>query len=311
MLDGIKSDADRFMLHGLPDRVEVTKLKVSGNSKTATPQEKAFRDLFKDGEKSAYGIVVNSFNELEPEYVKELAKVKDKKVWCIGPVSGSLCNKDNIMDIVERGNKAEINHHECVKWLDAREPASVLYVCFGSLMQISTNQTIEIGLGLESTNRPFIWCIRNKINELEKWFSEQGFEERVKDRGLIVHGWAPQVLILSHCTIGGFLTHCGWNSTLEAISSGVPMVTWPHFGDQFLNEIFIVEVLKIGVRIGVDTPVSFEEDKGQEIVNKDNVKRAIECLMDQGEKGNSRRNIACELAELAKRAMDEGGVFLS
>ncbi|GKD29676.1 hypothetical protein Tco_1240454 [Tanacetum coccineum] len=88
------------------------------------------------------------------------------------------------------------------------------------------------------------------------------------------------------------------------------MVTWPHFGDQFLNEIFIVEVLKIGVRIGVDTPVSFEEDKGQEIVNKDNVKMAIECLMDQGEEGNSRRNIACELAELANRAMDEGGLLI-
>lgn len=309
MLDGIKSDSERFVLNGLPDRVEVTKLKVSGNSETTTPEEKAFRDRFKEGEKLAYGIVVNSFNELEPEYVKELSKVKDKKVWCIGPVSGSLCDKDNNMDIAERGNKAAINQHECVKWLDEREPTSVLYVCFGSLMKISTSQTIQIGLGLESTNRPFIWCIRNKTNELEKWFSEQGFEERVKDRGLIVHGWAPQVLILSHQAIGGFLTHCGWNSTLEAISSGVPMITWPHFADQFLNEIFIVEVLKIGVRIGVDTPVSFEaeEDKGQKIVNKDNVKMAIECLMDQGEEGNRRRKFASELAELAKRAMDEGG----
>ena len=130
--------------------------------------------------------MVNSFDELEPQYVKALAKAKDKNVYCLGPVS--LCNKDDL-DIAERGNKAAINQHECVKWLDAREPTSVLYVCFGSLMKISTSQTIQIGLGLECTNRPFIWCIRNQTDELDKWFIE--FEERVRDRGLIVHGWAP------------------------------------------------------------------------------------------------------------------------
>ncbi|XP_023746016.1 UDP-glycosyltransferase 73E1 [Lactuca sativa] len=305
MLDTIESNSERFVLSGLPDRVEFTKPQLTGSFKARTADQMEFWSRAAAAEKTAYGIVVHTFEELEPEYVKELKKVKDTKIWCIGPVS--LCNKDN-SDIAERGNKATINEHDCLKWLDAREPGSVVYVCLGSLTRASTQQSIELGLGLESTNKPFIWCVRDKTEELEKWFSEEGFEERVSDRGLIVHGWAPQVLILSHRAVGGFLTHCGWNSTLEAVCAGVQMVTWPHFADQFINEAFIVEILKIGVRIGVDIPVPFgEEDKMEVLVKKEDVKRAVECLMDEGEEGKERRKRVSELAEMAKRAMEEGG----
>ncbi|KAL4592110.1 hypothetical protein LXL04_005094 [Taraxacum kok-saghyz] len=307
MLEKIESNSERFVVSGLPDRVEFTKPQITGSLKTNKPDEieMGFWVRAKAAEKSAYGIVVHTFEELEHEYVKELKKAKDTKVWCIGPVS--LCNKDN-SDIAERGNKATINEHDCLKWLDGREPGSVVYVCLGSLTRASTQQMIELGLGLESMNKPFIWCVRDKIEELEKWFSEEGFEERVRDRGLIVHGWAPQVLIMSHRAVGGFLTHCGWNSTLEAVCAGLPMVTWPHFADQFINETFIVEILKIGVRIGVESPVPFgEEDKIEVLVKKEDVKKAVECLMDEGEEGKERRKKGSELAEMAKRAMEEGG----
>ncbi|KAI3706695.1 hypothetical protein L6452_24614 [Arctium lappa] len=305
MIDEIESDSVPFVLPGLPDRVEVTKRQVTGSSKPTTDDQKAFWIRAIEAEKAAYGIVVHSFEDLEHEYVKELAKAKDKKVWCIGPIS--LYNKDS-KDIAERGNKAAINEHDCLQWLDGREPGSVIYVCLGSLTRVSTKQAIELGLGLESTNHPFIWCIRNKTEELENWFSEEGFEERVRDRGLIVHGWAPQVLILSHRSIGGFLTHCGWNSTLESICAGVPMVTWPHFADQFLNETFIVEILKIGVRIGAEVPVSMaDEDTVEALVKKEAVKTAVECLMDDDEDGERRRKKAIEVAKMAERAMEEGG----
>ncbi|KAI3522882.1 hypothetical protein L1887_00934 [Cichorium endivia] len=305
MLDAIESNLERFVLHDMPDQVEFTKPQITGSFKPRTEGEEEFFNRALAAEKAAYGIVVNSFEELEPDYIKELKKAKDTKIWCIGPVS--QCNKDNL-DIAERGNKAAINEHDCLKWLDGREPGSVVYVCLGSLTRASTQQSIELGLGLESTNQPFIWCVRNKTEELEKWFSEEGFEERVSNRGLIVHGWAPQVLILSHRSVGGFLTHCGWNSTIEAVSAGVPMVTWPHFADQFINQTFIVEILKIGVRIGVEIPVSFgEEDKTGALVKKEDVKTAVECLMDEGKEGNERRKRASELAEMAKRAMEEGG----
>ncbi|KAI7751520.1 LOW QUALITY PROTEIN: hypothetical protein M8C21_022432 [Ambrosia artemisiifolia] len=305
ILEDIKLDTERVVLPGLPDRVEVTKLQLTGSSKGISEDDMGAWVRATEAEKEAYGFVVHTFEELEPEYVKEYTKVKDKKIWCIGPVS--LCNKEG-QDLAERGNKAAINEHDCLKWLDERQPGSVLYVCLGSLARISTAQAIELGLALDSLNRPFIWCVRNKTKELETWFLEQKFEERVRDRGLIVHGWAPQVLILSHQAIGGFLTHCGWNSTLEAICAGVPLVTWPFFADQFLNEVFIVEVLKIGVRIGVEVPVIFgDEDKVGVLVNKEEVKRVVECLMEEDIEGEQRRRRVRELATMAKIAMTEGG----
>ncbi|MFS8005071.1 putative UDP-glucuronosyl/UDP-glucosyltransferase [Helianthus anomalus] len=305
ILGEIESDTDRVVLPGLPDRVEVTKPQITGTSKAISEDDMESWVRFAEAEKAAYGIVVHTFEELEPEYVKEYTKVKNKKIWCIGPVS--LCNKEG-QDIAERGNKAAINDHNCLKWLDEREPGSVLYVCLGSLARVSTAQAIELGLGLESLNRPFIWCVRNKTKELETWFLEQGFEDRVRNRGLIIHGWAPQVLILSHRAIGGFLTHCGWNSTLEAICAGVSVVTWPFFADQFLNEVLIVEILKIGVRIGVEVVVAFgEEDKVGVLVKKEDVKRAVECLMEEKEDIEQRRRRVKELAKMAKIAMEEGG----
>ncbi|KAD4384427.1 hypothetical protein R6Q59_011452 [Mikania micrantha] len=304
ILGDTESVNERVVLPGLPDRIEVTKLQITGSSKAVTKEDMNSWVRAVDAEKAAYGIVVHTFNELEPEYVKEYTRVKETKVWCIGPVS--LCNK-NGLDIAERGNKAAINEHSCLNWLDEREPGSVLYVCLGSLARVSSKQAIELGLGLESINRPFIWCIRNKTEEFETWLS-QGFVDRVRDRGLIIHGWAPQVLILSHQAIGGFLTHCGWNSTLESVSAGVPMVTWPFFADQFLNETFIVEILKIGVRIGVQIPVVYgEEDKVGVLVKKEDVKKAVECLMEEDEDGEERRKRVMELAKMAKIAMAEGG----
>nr|GEY61387.1 UDP-glycosyltransferase 73E1-like [Tanacetum cinerariifolium] len=305
VLDDIESDSEYFVIPGIPDRIELTKVQASSWGRKDIKEAAEFFEIVRVAEEAANGIVVNSFDELEPKYVEELAKAKDKKVWCIGPVS--LCNKSS-QDIAERGNKTPFNEHECLKWLDSREPRSVIFVCLGSLARAGTKQNIELGLGLESSNLPFIWCVRHTTEELEKWFLEEGYEKRVKDRGLIIRGWSPQVLILSHQAVGGFLTHCGWNSTLEGISAGVPMVTWPHFADQFINERFIVDVLKTGVKIGIEVPVIVgDQDKLGVLVKKEDVKMAVEGLMSQEEGGKARRERAKELGKMAKRAMEEGG----
>nr|XP_043609463.1 UDP-glycosyltransferase 73E1-like [Erigeron canadensis] len=306
LLEKIVSDSEYFVLPGIPDHIELTKVQASGWGARDTKETAGFFETVLKAEEAANGIVVNSFRELEPYYVDEFAKVKNKKVWCIGPVS--LCNQ-SLQDKAERGSKAAIDQQDCIKWLDSREePSSVIFVCLGSLARASTKQNIEVGLGLESSKVSFIWCIRQTTEELEKWFLEEGYEERVKDRGLIVRGWAPQVLILSHHAVSGFITHCGWNSTLEGVTAGVPMVTWPHFADQFINERFIVDVLKIGVKIGVEVPVLIgEQDKVGSFVTKENVKIAVECIMSEGEEGEARRKRAKALGEMAKRAMDEGG----
>ena len=220
-----------------------------------------------------------------------------------------MCNKLG-EDKAERGNKAVIDQDECFKWLDSKEEGSVLYVCLGSICNLPLSQLKGIGLSLEKSKRPFIWVIRGweKYNELAEWFLESDFEERIKERGLLIKGWAPQVLILSHPSVGGFLTHCGWNSTLEGIASGVPLLTWPLFGDQFCNQKLVIQVLKVGVSSGVEEVMKWgEEEKIGVLVDSEGVKKAVEELMGESDEAKERRRRAKELGEFAHRAVDEGG----
>ncbi|PNX62153.1 UDP-glycosyltransferase 73C2-like protein, partial [Trifolium pratense] len=135
-----------------------------------------------------------------------------------------------------------------------------------------------------------------------------GFEGRINGRGLIIKSWAPQLLILSHRSTGGFLTHCGWNSTIEAICAGVPMVTWPLFADQFLNETLAVQILKVGVKIGVEIPLKWgEEEESSVLVKKEDIIRGIERLMDETSESEDRRKKIRELANMAKKAVEKDG----
>ncbi|XP_061352609.1 UDP-glycosyltransferase 73C11-like [Gastrolobium bilobum] len=302
--ENITSKSEYFTVPGIPDQIQVTKDQIPG---PLTDKLKDFGEKMQDAEIKSYGVIINTFEELELAYVRDYKKERNDKVWCIGPVS--LCNEDGL-DKAQRGNKASIDEHICLKWLDLQQPNSVVYACLGSLCNLIPSQLMELTLALEATERPFIWVIRegNKFDELEKWIIEEGYEERTKGRGLIIRGWAPQVLILSHPAIGGFLTHCGWNSTLEGISAGVPMVTWPLFADQFLNEKLVVQVLRIGVSLGVEVPLNWgEEEKVGVMVKKEDIKNAICLLMDEGEESKERNQRALKLSEMAKRAVEKGG----
>lgn len=303
LLESIETDSEYFLIPDIPDKIEITK------EQTSRPMHETwseFVDKMAAAEAVTYGVVVNSFEELEPAYAGDFKKIRNDKVWCVGPVS--LRNR-NQLDKAQRGNKASSDAHSCMKWLDLQKPNSVVYVCLGSICNLIPLQLIELGLALEASEKPFIWVIRerNQTEELNKWINESGFEERTKGVGLLIRGWAPQVLILSHPAIGGFLTHCGWNSTIEAICAGMPMLTWPLFGDQFFNEKFIVQVLRIGVRVGVETPVNWgNEEKSGVLVKKEHVLKAIQVLMDEGNEREERRKRARELAEMAKKAVEGG-----
>ncbi|KAJ4891782.1 UDP-glycosyltransferase 73C3 [Raphanus sativus] len=306
ILHNLKSDKEYFFVPSFPDRVEFTKPQVPVRI-NATGDWKEFLDAMAEAETTSYGVIINTFQELEPAYVKEFKEARDGKVWSIGPVS--LCNKKGA-DKAERGNKAVIDQEECYKWLDSKAEGSVLYVCLGSICNLPLSQLKELGLGLEKSQRPFIWVIRGweKYNELAEWFLDSGVEGRVKGRGLLIKGWAPQVLILSHPSVGGFLTHCGWNSTLEGITSGVPLLTWPLFGDQFCNQKLVVQVLKVGVGAGIEeTMKGGEEEKIGVLVDKEGVKKAVEELMGESDDAKERRRIAKKLGELAHKAVEEGG----
>lgn len=181
----------------------------------------------------------------------------------------------------------------------------MLYVCFGSLCEFAESQLLEIALGLESSNICFIWVIKSDAFLL----LDKDFEERVKDRELIIKGWAPQVLILNHPAVGGFMTHCGWNSVLESVSSGVPMITWPLFAEQFYNGNFVLTHWKIGVGVGVESGLAWgEEEKIGVLVRRDRVEKVVsQFMINGGEEVEGMRKRASKLSELAKIAVSKGG----
>uniref|UniRef100_A0A0A9BT20 Tudor domain-containing protein n=1 Tax=Arundo donax TaxID=35708 RepID=A0A0A9BT20_ARUDO len=268
--------------------------------------EKEQRDVL-DAEATADGLLINTFRDIEGAFVDGYAAALSRRTWAIGPTCASTMDADAK---ARRGNRADVDAGLVVSWLDARPPASVLYISFGSIAHLPAKQLIELARGLEASKRPFVWAMKEaKSNaDVQAWLADEGFEERVKDRGLLVRGWAPQVTILSHPAVGGFLTHCGWNATLEAISHGVPPLTWPYFADQFSSERLLVEVLGVGVRSGVTVPVMNvpEEAEGVQVRSAD-VEKAVAELMDEGPDGEARRARAKELAAKARAAMEEGG----
>ncbi|KAG5385980.1 hypothetical protein IGI04_037450 [Brassica rapa subsp. trilocularis] len=158
--------------------------------------------------------------------------------------------------------------------------------------------------------------IVNSFHKLEPGYAEAYAKaikkKRIRGRGIVIKGWSPQAMILSHGSTGGFLTHCGWNSASEGVSFGVPMITWPMFAEQFLNEKLVVEVLKVGVRVGVEIPVRWgDEERVGVLVKKHSVVKAIKLLMD--EDGNEdgeflgRRIRVQELAVKAREAVEMKG----
>ncbi|KAG5602612.1 hypothetical protein H5410_033982 [Solanum commersonii] len=247
-------ESGHFVISDLPDRIEVTKVQLPGAFNPSSLHVQDIRDKIRAAEICTYGVLINTFAELEENYVDEFRKLKNGRVWCIGPLS--LCNNESL-DKAQRGNKTSFDEEDRLKkWLDSWQPESVVYACLGSLSHTTVVQFVELALGLEA--------------------SENGFEERTKEIGLLIRGWAPQVVILSHPAIGGFLTHCGWNSSLEGISAGVPMITWPLFAEQFLNERFLVHVLKTGVSVGSQEVVHLGEEEKYEVqVTKEEVTKAI------------------------------------
>ncbi|KAJ0987959.1 hypothetical protein J5N97_006315 [Dioscorea zingiberensis] len=298
----VTDDAEEVVVPDLPTTFHVSKMHAPGCFNTTN--FKQLRDEALHAEETADGVVMNTFDDLEPMFVEAYKKMVGKDVWTVGPLC--LYDKDFCSRIV-RGNKlAAVDQDRMLNWLDSMEERSVLYICFGTLEKMKVGQIFEIGAGLEASGVPFIWVIKGVEKSLEvvKWL--EGFEERMGLRSLVIKGWAPQAVILSHRAVGGFISHCGWNSTLEAVSAGVPMITWPYFADQFLNERLVVEYLRIGIDIGVKKPGFYW---GEDVipVMRDDVERAVRSLMGDGEEAEERRVRARELKEKAMKAMEEGG----
>ncbi|PKA65319.1 UDP-glycosyltransferase 73B5 [Apostasia shenzhenica] len=294
--------SESFVLPDLPDRIEMLWTQTSDRRKLAGTPMAGLLEVFthaKEVEPKCFGGVTNSFYELEPEYADYCRKTLGIRSWNVGPVA--LCNQDLAVRSARGGEQQPGAARDCLNWLDRKPPGSVVYMCFGSASLFSTDQLWEMALGLESSGHFFVWVVRNAGND---WLPEE-YEERIAGKGMIIRGWAPQLLILNHPATGGFVSHCGWNSSLEAISAGLPMVTWPLYAEQFYNEKLLVELLKIGVPVGSRVHAFRMEDRP--VVEAAAVEAAVRRLMGGGEEAEGRRKRARELGEKARRAVEKGG----
>ncbi|XP_010517429.1 PREDICTED: UDP-glycosyltransferase 73B4-like [Camelina sativa] len=295
----VATSSTPFVIPGLPGEEIVM---TTDQANVVFDEETLFGKFWKEvreSEISSFGVLVNSFYELESAYADFYSSSVAKRVWHIGPLS--LSNKE-FAEKAGRGKKATIDEEECLKWLDSKTPGSVVYMSFGSRTSFTNEQLLEIASGLEGSGQNFIWVVRKNENqgENDEWLPK-GFEERTRGKGLIIRGWAPQVLILDHIAVGGFVTHCGWNSAMEGIAAGLPMVTWPMGAEQFYNEKQLTKVLRIGVNVGATELVR----KGKRISRKEVEKAVREVIV--GEEVEERRIRAKKLGEMVKAAVEKGG----
>ncbi|XP_074322444.1 UDP-glucosyltransferase 74AE2-like isoform X4 [Apium graveolens] len=236
-------------------------------------------------------ILFNTFLELENEVVNWLSS--KWKIMTIGPSVPSMFLDKRLADDRDYGlSLFKPDGDACIKWLDGKDSDSVVYVSFGSLANLEQDYMDEIAWGLLDSKCSFIWVVR----DTEKSKLSEKFVEESADRGLIVN-WSPQLEVLAHKAVGSFMTHCGWNSTLEALSLGVPMMVVPQWTDQTTNAKYIVDVWQTGVRVKA-------HDK--EKITREDVTKSVKDVME-GTKREELKANALKFKEMALEAMSEGG----
>lgn len=248
------------------------------------------------------GIIINTVLELEPYAIKSIVVDENTPpLYHVGPIIKLKAG--------EAASKDQKSEEAITSWLDSQPPASVVFLCFGSWGSFDFEQITEIACALELSGQLFLWSLRRPTQEkesidLQKDYENynevlpEGFLERTAGRGKVI-GWAPQMTILSHPAVGGFVSHCGWNSTLESIWCGVPIAAWPMYAEQQLNAFELVRELGLAVEIKMDYV------KGTDcLVKADEIERGIWCLM---QKESETRKKAKEMKGICRKATAKGG----
>lgn len=261
----------------------------------------------------ADGILVNTWEDLES---KTLAALRDfnmlrrmakAPVYPVGPLARSVASSP------------VSGSHVILDWLDKQPHESVIYVSFGSGGTLSSKQTMELAWGLEQSKQRFIWVVRPPLDHdvfdsyltagsgalntaegaLDYHYLPEGFLIRTRDVGLVVPMWAPQPEILAHPSVGGFLTHCGWNSTMESIVNGVPMIVWPLYAEQKMNATMLTEELRVAIR-------SKEVPSEKSVVGRGEIEMMVWRIVAE-KQGHAIRNRVKELKHSAQKALINGG----
>ncbi|KAJ9164239.1 hypothetical protein P3X46_023841 [Hevea brasiliensis] len=236
------------------------------------------------------GIIVNTFESLGPRAVKAILEGKctpDESflppIYCIGPIVSTSESKEE---------------HECLIWLDSQPSRSVVFLCFGSMGVFSATQLKEMAIGLEKVGLGSCgWCaIHQQIIKPEAFYMQKN-EAWKRKTGFVVKLWAPQVAILNHGSVGLFVTHCGWNSILESVCAGVPMLAWPLYAEQKMNRTFLVEGMKMGLKVS-------ESEDG--IVSAAELEQRLTEMM-KSEKGKEIERRVMAIRACAVEAVNNGG----
>ncbi|KAL7003512.1 hypothetical protein U1Q18_004666 [Sarracenia purpurea var. burkii] len=272
------------------------------------PDGIGYKSFFSTGIQMAKssGIIANTFCACGPRAIKA--------------ISDGLCTPNSpvplvnyIGPVIATGDQTSGDKHECLNWLDLQPSRSVVFLCFGSMGTFKAEQLNDMAIGLEKSGQRFLWVVRSppiapRIDGDTKGFLAppepdldgllpEGFLDRTRGRGMVVKSWAPQVAVLSHDSVGGFVTHCGWNSILEAVCGGVPMVAWPLYAEQKMNKVFLVEEMKVALELN---------KSGDGFVSAAELEKKVRELMDS-ESGKAVRERVVAMRDCAKAALAEDG----
>jgi len=281
-----------FHVPGMPEHVVVTPDEVPDPVvKLADQEDPVTRFLIDDvglSDVLSWGVLVNSVAALDEDYVAPLESFYQPgaRAWLVGPL------------VLAAGDTSELeveeeDPHGCLAWLDemAAQPGSVAYVSFGTQVHITDAQLDEIAHGLAQSGHRFLWVVRS-----DTWSPPVD----VGPDGRIVRGWVPQRSVLAHKAVGGFVSHCGWNSVMESLAAGKPLLTWPMIAEQHLNARHVANILGVGVRVAVRP--------GAGVVGRADVEEKVRELMDAGSKAaRSMRERAAWAQQAAESAVSRGG----
>lgn len=307
-----KTDFDEFTMPGFPGRCRFHRTQLHPFLRAADGTDTwsmFFQPQIALSLKS-YAWLCNTVEEIEPFGLEILRNYVNLPVWCVGPLlpQAALNDSSSSHTISRRGAGKEfgISAENCLDWLESQKSKSVLYISFGSQNTIGASQMMELAIGLEKSEKAFVWVIRPPMGfdlrgEFKSEWLPEKFEERMREkkRGLLVRNWAPQLDILAHRSTGAFLSHCGWNSVMESLSQGVPMVAWPIAAEQAYNSKMLVE------EMGVCVELTRGAQSGD--ITAERVRTVISRVMDGGGEGGEVRRRAEEIKLKIRAAMREEG----
>jgi hypothetical protein len=229
--------------------------------------------------------------------------VQAPRVSTVGPLveglgEGKLSLRQKLQETAEGG--------ECFDWLNKQPDSSVLYICFGTVALVSDAQIREMAVAIEKSGQRFFWVMRIPKDEDGMPVGEdysrvlpEGFVERTKATGLVYVGWAPQLHILAHRAVRGFVSHCGWNSAIESISVGVPMIAWPYQADQMMTATLLDQLLGVAIRIN-------STGGWRDMIPSEAFERAIRALMVEPG-GDAMKAKVVQISDMIEKAVRPGG----